>query len=123
MPIRGHTQIGSTACLLLLVGRAGTRYKTSAPVQRSKRVPAAKILVTCEVTIGCIGINSGTGEEWSDRENALTVRRHKLLSVPYLVSDWDGIYTTSTENGSNWTRTACQRKSPDCRGGRRRRDG
>ncbi len=34
--------------------------------------PAAKILVTCEVTIACIGTNSGTGEEWSDRENALT---------------------------------------------------
>jgi hypothetical protein len=46
--------------------------QTSAPVQRSKRGPAAKILVTCEVTIGCIGTNSGTGEEWSDRENALT---------------------------------------------------
>jgi len=46
--------------------------QTSAPVQRSKRGPAAKILVTCEVTIACIGTNSGTGEEWSDRENALT---------------------------------------------------
>jgi hypothetical protein len=46
--------------------------QTSAPVQRSKRGPAAKILVTCELTIGCIGTNSGTGEEWSDRENALT---------------------------------------------------
>jgi hypothetical protein len=46
--------------------------QTSAPVQRPKRAPAAKILVTCEVTIACIGTNSGTGEEWSDRENALT---------------------------------------------------
>jgi hypothetical protein len=46
--------------------------QTSAPVQRSKRGPAAKILVTCEVTITCIGTNSGTGEEWSDKENALT---------------------------------------------------
>ena len=46
--------------------------QASAPVQRSKRGPAAKILVTCEVTIGCIGSNSGTGEEWCDRENALT---------------------------------------------------
>ncbi len=46
--------------------------QASAPVQRSKRGPAAKILVTCEVTIVCIGTNSGTGEEWSDRENALT---------------------------------------------------
>ncbi len=46
--------------------------QASAPVQRSRRGPAAKILVTCEVTIACIGTNSGTGEEWSDKENALT---------------------------------------------------
>jgi hypothetical protein len=46
--------------------------QASAPVQRTKRGPAAKILVTCEVTIACIGTNSGTGEEWSDKENALT---------------------------------------------------
>jgi hypothetical protein len=46
--------------------------QASSPVQRTKRGPAAKILVTCEVTIACIGTNSGTGEEWSDRENALT---------------------------------------------------
>jgi hypothetical protein len=46
--------------------------QASAPVQRSKRGPAAKILVTCEVTIACIGTNSGTGEEWSDKEHALT---------------------------------------------------
>ncbi len=46
--------------------------QASAPVQRSKRGPAAKILVTCEVTIACIGSNSGTGEDWSDKENALT---------------------------------------------------
>jgi hypothetical protein len=48
------------------------RVQASAPVQRSKRGPAAKILVTCEATIACIGTNSGTGEEWSDKENALT---------------------------------------------------
>lgn len=46
--------------------------QASAPVERSKRGPAAKILVTCEVTIASIGTNSGTGEQWSDRENALT---------------------------------------------------
>jgi len=46
--------------------------QTSAPVQRSNRRPAAKILVTCEVTIACVGTNSGTGEEWADKENALT---------------------------------------------------
>jgi hypothetical protein len=46
--------------------------QASAPVQRGQRGPAAKILVTCEVTIACIGTNSGTGEGWSDKENALT---------------------------------------------------
>jgi hypothetical protein len=46
--------------------------QTSAPVQCNGRRAAAKILVTCEVTIACIGTNSGTGEEWADRENALT---------------------------------------------------
>lgn len=46
--------------------------QASAAIQRGKRGPAAKILVTCEVTVGCIGTNSGTGEEWSDKENALT---------------------------------------------------
>jgi hypothetical protein len=46
--------------------------QASAPVQRSKRGPAAKILVTCEVTIASVGTNSATGEEWSDKENALT---------------------------------------------------
>lgn len=46
--------------------------QTSGPVQRSRRGPAAKILVTCEVTIACVGTNSGTGEEWADKENALT---------------------------------------------------
>jgi hypothetical protein len=46
--------------------------QTSAPVQRAKRGPAAKILVTCEATITCVGTNSGTGEEWLDKENAFT---------------------------------------------------
>lgn len=59
-----------------LLTPAGWRRKytvqTSAPVQRSQRGPTAKILVTCEVTIACIGTNSGTGEEWADKENALT---------------------------------------------------
>jgi len=46
--------------------------QASATVQRNRRPPAAKILVTCELTINCIGANSGTGEEWLDREHALT---------------------------------------------------
>ena len=59
--------------------------QASAPVQRSKPGPAAKILVTCEVTIAGIGTNSGTGEEWSDKENALTGAEAMLLE---LLSVW-----------------------------------
>src|SRR5260370_11079536 len=47
--------------------------QVSAAVQRQKRGPAAKILVTCEATIFGIGTNSGAGEEWSDKDNAFTV--------------------------------------------------
>jgi hypothetical protein len=47
--------------------------QTSAVVQRDKnRGPAAKVLVTCDLTIIGVGSKSGTGEEWSDNENALT---------------------------------------------------
>ena len=51
----------------------GYAVQTSAVVQRDKnREPAAKVLVTCDLTIIGIGRKSGTGEEWSDNENALT---------------------------------------------------
>ncbi len=51
----------------------GYTVQTSAVVQRDKkRDPAAKVLVTCELTILGIANKSGTGEEWSDNENALT---------------------------------------------------
>src|SRR5438034_3864324 len=43
------------------------------PVQRSKRGPAAKILVTCEVTIGCIGTNS-------DRKSTRLNSSHTVIS-------------------------------------------
>src|SRR5258708_3067851 len=47
--------------------------QTSAVVQRDKnRGPAAKVLVTCDLKIIGVGSKSGTGEEWSDNENALT---------------------------------------------------
>jgi hypothetical protein len=51
----------------------GYEVQTSAVVQRDKnRGAAAKVLVTCELTILGIGSKSGTGEEWSDNDNALT---------------------------------------------------
>ena len=80
--------------------------QASASVQRSKRGPAAKILVTCEVTIGCIGTNSGTGEEWSDKENALTgaeaqafKRALSCFGLGRYLYDLDGEWVDLDQNG------------------------
>jgi hypothetical protein len=46
---------------------------TSASFERSKdQKIAAKVLVTCELTIFGLGSHSATGEEWADDENAGT---------------------------------------------------
>jgi hypothetical protein len=80
--------------------------QASAPVQRSKRGPAAKILVTCEVTITCIGTNSGMGEEWSDKENALTgaeaqafKRALSCFGLGRYLYDMDGEWIELNEHG------------------------
>src|ERR1700682_1900948 len=80
--------------------------QASAPVQRSKRGPAAKILVTCEVAIACIGTNSGTGEEWSDKENALTgaeaqafKRALSCFGLGRYLYDTDGEWTELDQHG------------------------
>jgi hypothetical protein len=80
--------------------------QASAPVQRTKRGPAAKILVTCEVTIACIGTNSGTGEEWSDKENALTgaeaqafKRALSCFGLGRYLYDMDGEWVELDEHG------------------------
>ena len=80
--------------------------QASAPVQRGRRGPAAKILVTCEVTIACIGTNSGTGEEWSDKENALTAaeaqafkRALSLFGLGRYLYDIDGEWIELDRHG------------------------
>ena len=80
--------------------------QSSAPVQRSRRGPAAKILVTCEVTITSIGTNSGTGEEWSDKENALTgaeaqafKRALSCFGLGRYLYDVDGEWVDLNQNG------------------------
>jgi Rad52/22 family double-strand break repair protein len=80
--------------------------QASAPVQRAKRGPAAKILVTCEVTIVSIGTNSGTGEEWSDKENALTAaeaqafkRSLSCFGLGRYLYDIDGEWVELNERG------------------------
>src|SRR6266853_2135338 len=46
---------------------------TSANFERSKdQKIAAKVLVTCELTIFDLGSHSATGEEWADDENSCT---------------------------------------------------
>jgi hypothetical protein len=46
---------------------------TSANFERSKdQKIAAKVLVTCELTIFGLGLHSATGEEWADNDNAGT---------------------------------------------------
>lgn len=55
--------------------QAGRRYTihTSANFERSKdQKIAAKVLVTCELTIFGLGAHSATGEEWADDDNAGT---------------------------------------------------
>jgi len=80
--------------------------QASAPVQRARRGPAAKILVTCEVTIACIGTNAGTGEEWSDKENALTgaeaqafKRALSCFGLGRYLYDIDGEWVELNEHG------------------------
>ncbi len=81
--------------------------QTSAPVQRRRRGPAAKILVTCEVTIACIGTNSGTGEEWADKENALTAaeaqafkRSLSVFGLGRYLYDIDGVWVDLDPDGT-----------------------
>lgn len=85
--------------------------QASAPVQRNKRGPAAKILVTCEVTISCIGTHSGAGEDWSDRENALTAaeaqafkRCLSCFGLGRYLYDMDGEWVELDQQGQpKWT--------------------
>jgi hypothetical protein len=81
-PIRGQVvpyadQRAYTDRLNILVTPAGWTRKytihTSANFERSKdQKTAAKVLVTCELTIFGLGSHSATGEEWADNDNAGT---------------------------------------------------
>jgi hypothetical protein len=80
--------------------------QASAPVQRKGRPPAAKILVTCEVTIFCIGTNSGAGEEWADRANSLTAaeaqafkRSLSCFGLGRYLYDMEGEWVDLDQNG------------------------
>jgi hypothetical protein len=52
---------------------------TSANFERAKdKRIAAKVLVTCELTIFGLGSHSATGEEWADKDNAGTAAEPTL---------------------------------------------
>ncbi len=81
-PMRGQVvpytdQRAYTDRLNTLVTPAGWTRKytihTSANFERSKdQKIAAKVLVTCELTVFGLGSHSATGEEWADNDNAGT---------------------------------------------------
>src|SRR5215469_13283272 len=51
------------------------RISTLSSLSRMKKdtvIQTGKLLVTCVVTIHCLGSHSGSGEEWADEENAMT---------------------------------------------------
>jgi len=82
LPVRGQVvpyadQRAYTDRLNALFTPAGWTRKytihTSANFERSKdQKIAAKVLVTCELTIFGLGSHSATGEEWADNDNACT---------------------------------------------------
>jgi hypothetical protein len=41
-------------------------------MERGKSIVTSKVLVATAVTITRLGSHTGTGEEWADRENAVT---------------------------------------------------
>ncbi|MGA2000201.1 MAG: Rad52/Rad22 family DNA repair protein [Terriglobales bacterium] len=41
-------------------------------VKKGETIVSGKVLVTCTVTIVCIGAHAGTGEEWADDDNGMT---------------------------------------------------
>jgi hypothetical protein len=49
-----------------------THVSSLVRVEHGKPTVTSKALVACLVTIHRLGANSGTGEEWADRENAVT---------------------------------------------------
>src|ERR1700733_11982342 len=41
-------------------------------MKRDKLIQTGKVLVTCTLTITCLGCHTGSGEEWADEQNAMT---------------------------------------------------
>jgi hypothetical protein len=77
---------------------------TSANFERSKdQKIAAKVLVTCELTIFGLGSHSATGEEWPMMIILARLRKHRLSSGVVPVLDSAGIFITSLGPGLTWT--------------------
>ncbi len=81
---------------------------TSANFERSKdQKIAAKVLVTCELTIFGLGSHSATGEEWADDDNACTSAEAQSFKracaclglgryLYYFTGTWVDLYFTGT---------------------------
>jgi hypothetical protein len=41
-------------------------------MKRDKVIQTGKVLLTCTLTIRCLGCHTGSGEEWADEQNAMT---------------------------------------------------
>ena len=78
---------------------------TSANFERSKdQKIAAKVLVTCELTIFGLGSHSATGEEWADDDNAGTSAEAQAFKRSLqLVLASAVICITSQGRGLTWT--------------------
>ena len=68
-------------------------------VDKGRVVVTSKVLIATTVTINRLGSHTGTGEEWADRENAVTALTHRHLSALVAASGSGAISTASVKPG------------------------
>ena len=57
-------------------------------MERGKSIVTSKVLVATAVTITRLGSHTGTGEEWADRENAVTAADAQAFKRAVAVLGW-----------------------------------
>ena len=75
-------------------------------VKKGESLLSGKVLVTCTVTILCIGSHSGTGEEWADDDNGMTSADAQAFKRACSCFGLGRYSTTSRQSGAIWTNTA-----------------
>jgi hypothetical protein len=97
---------------------------TSANFERSKdQKVAAKLLVTCELTIFGLGAHSATGEEWADNDNAGTNAEAQAFKRACSCFGLGDIFTTLMAPGLISTIASGLKTFLHCRVWRRQRAG